>query len=335
WQREEVRSLLSEQEFVLLSPIYGLDRKANFEGKTWHFYVAVSPEDSELAMFEQARAKLFLAREKRARPSRDDKILTSWNALAIKGLAAAGRALSRRDYIEMAQAAIDFIRNTMWHNGLLFATYKDGKAHLNAYLDDYAFLLDALFELMQADFREIDLDFARRIADALLENFQSENGGFYFTSHQHESLIHRPMQPYDNATPNGNGIAAVVLQRLGHLLGESRYMHATERALAVFDRHIRNNPAGCASLCFALREHLDPPSLAIVRGEDVQMQIWRKHLDACFSPHSLLFYLGKNLTELPETLDKEFSSDVNAWVCQGVNCLPKINDLKELLKIVA
>ena len=133
----------------------------------------------------------------------------------------------------------------------MLATCKNNQAHLNAYLDDYAFLLDALIELMQSDYRSIDMQFAEELAEALLENFEAEEGGFYFTSHQHERLIHRPKQGYDNATPNGNGIAAVALQRLGHILGEPRYQQSAERTLQAFDLTLRRNPAGCASLSHA------------------------------------------------------------------------------------
>lgn len=331
WQVGEVKSLLSEQEFAVASRVYGLDQAPNFEGQAWHLYMAVALGESERANLEQARAKLFAAREARSRPGRDDKILTSWNGLAIKGLARAGRALQRRDFIEMAQNAMDFVRRTMWSNGQLLATYKDGKAHLNAYLDDYAFVLDALLELMQADYRKIDLDFATDIADALLKNFTSTDGGFYFTSHQHETLIHRPMQPYDNATPNGNGIAAMALQRLGHMLGDARYLQAAARVLAVFDTHIRHHPDACASLCYALREYLDPPKVLIVRGDAELMRAWRREIEACFSPHSLCFFLGCELEGLPESLDKICSPDVNAWICQGVSCLPKVSDLNQVL----
>ncbi len=331
WQPSEVKSLLDEREFATINRVYGLDRAANFEGHAWHFYIAVPPEESERIILDQARAKLFAARGKRNKPGRDDKVLTSWNALAIKGLACAGRALDQHEYIILAQAAMDFIRRTMWQNGQLLATYKGGKAHLNAYLDDYAFVLDALLELLQADYREVDLIFATEIANALIGNFESDEGGFFFTSHHHETLIHRPRQPYDNATPSGNGIAAVALQRLGHVLGESRYLAAAERTLTAFDRHIQHNPAACVSLCHALHEYLDPPKVIIVRGETAQMHVWRKGIDACFSPHSLCFYLHEHLTELPETLDKNFSKDVNAWICQGVSCLPRVVDLELVL----
>ena len=178
----------------------------------------------------------------------------------------------------------------------LLATAKDGKVHLNAYLDDYAFLLDALIELMQADYRTIDMQFAEDIAEALLDNFEADDGGFYFTSHQHEQLIHRPKSAYDNATPNGNGIAAVALQRLGHILGEPRYLQIAERALQAFDTLIKRNPAGCASLSHALNEYLTPPTLVIVRGQANNLSQWRREIGQHYYPHHIFFYLDETIT---------------------------------------
>ena len=222
WQPNEVKSLLIPEEFAVASSCIGFDCAANFEDphsdtRAWHPYLARHPEQDEVVLLMSTKKKLFEVREKCPRPSRDDKILTSWNALAIKGLACAGRVFNRPDWVNLAQDAVDFIRNKLWINEHLLATCKDdgsGNYHadLNAYLEDYAFLLNALIELLQADYRAIDLSFAENLAEALLENFESEDGGFYFTSHTHENLIHRPKQGYDNATPNGNGIAAVALQ---------------------------------------------------------------------------------------------------------------------------
>jgi uncharacterized protein YyaL (SSP411 family) len=137
-----------------------------------------------------------------------------------------------------AARAADCIRNTMWQDGRLLATARDGRAHLDAYLDDHAFLLAALLELMQAEFRGKDLAFAIELADALLNRFEdSDAGGFFFTAHDHEVLIHRPKTGHDNATPAGNGVAAFALQRLGHMLGETRYVGAAERTLRLFWPH--------------------------------------------------------------------------------------------------
>ncbi len=337
WQVEEVKAVLTPEEFVVATSCLGFDRAPNFEGVAWNPYLVRLPEHAERSVYLSAQKKLFAAREKRTRPARDDKILTSWNALAIKGLARCGRLFSRPDWTQLAQNAVDFIRSNMWVNEQLLATCKDDgkgnyKAHLNAYLDDYAFLLDALIECLQANYRAVDLGFAEDLAEALLENFEAEDGGFYFTSHTHETLIHRPKQGYDNATPNGNGIAAVSLQKLGHILGEPRYLQAAERTLKAFDSSMARNPAACATLCHALSEFLTPPTMVIVRGKANQMAAWQEAFNQTYYPHHLFFYLDENATDLPPTLQRELLSDVNAWLCQGVVCGQRVNDLHEVLK---
>ena len=341
WQPDEVKALLTPDEFIVASRVFGFDRAPNFEDAAWHAYIAIEPTAEDIALLKNAQIKLFEAREKRARPGRDDKILTSWNALAIKGLARAGRVFNRPDWVELARNAVDFIRNNMWINDQLLATCKlvigknDGsgnyRAHLNAYLDDYAFLLNALIELLQADYRAVDLGFAEDLAEALLENFEAEEGGFYFTSHSHEALIHRPKQGYDNATPNGNGIAAVALQKLGHILGEPRYLQAAERTLKAFDSVINNNPAASATLCHALEEFLAPPSMLIVRGEASKMATWRDTINQNYYPHHLFFYLDATAKDLPSTLQRNFEKDVNGWLCKGVVCSPSIKNLQDVL----
>jgi uncharacterized protein YyaL (SSP411 family) len=339
WQPDEVKALLTPDEYVVAVSCFGLDRAANFEGVAWHPYLVRLPEHAEIELFLSARKKLFVAREKRSRPGRDDKILTSWNALVIKGLARAGRVFNRSDWIKQAQNAVDFIREKLWVNERLQATSRDAgngnyQAHLNAYLDDYAFLLDALIECLQANYRASDLAFAEELAEALLVDFESEDGGFYFTSHFHETLIHRPKQGYDNAMPNGNGIAAVALQRLGHILGEPRYLQAAERTLKAFDSSMTNNPAACASLCHALQEFLNPPSIVILRGAAGQMAVWHTTMHQIYYPHHVFFYLDENVKDLPQTMQRNFTKDVNAWVCKGVVCSPSINDLQQLLTVL-
>ena len=281
WSREQVRSLLTAQDYDLAAAYYGLDRAPNFE-HGWHLKVeesfaavadklgvALEPAHELLA---SVRAKLLAARDKRIRPGLDDKLLASWNALAIKGLARAGRAFEQPAWIAAAQRATDFIRSMLWADGHLLATCKDGKAHLNAYLDDHAFLLDALLELLQAEYRQQDLLFAIDVAEALLARFEdTEAGGFFFTSHDHESLIQRPKPAYDNAIPSGNGIAAFALQRLGHLLGEARYLRAAECTLQALSGELAANPAACPSLLCALQEWLDPPTTGVLRGESASV----------------------------------------------------------------
>src|SRR6267154_835257 len=241
WDRSEVEAHLTAEEFAVFAPRFGLDKPANFEGH-WHLYVAAPLEDlgrqagrpaGEVdVLLCGACAKLLALRAPRVRPARDEKVLTSWNALMIRGMAIAARALGQDELGESAGRALDFIRGTLWRDGRLLATSMAGRAHLNAYLDDYVHLVDAVLELQQLRFAGDELEFARQLLEAVLEHFPDrEAGGLFFTSADHEALIHRSKVFGDDATPAGNGIAARVLLRMGYLLGEPRYLAAAERTL--------------------------------------------------------------------------------------------------------
>ena len=159
----------------------------------------------------------------------------------------------------------------------------------------------------------------------------------FTSSHDHETLIHRPKSAYDNATPSGNGIAAVALQRFGHILGEARYLQAAERTLKAFDSSLARNPAACANLCHALAEFLAPPTIVILRGEASKLAAWRAEIQKNYLPHHLFFYLDETVKELPPTLFRPISQnnvkkDVNAWVCKGVVCSPSVQNLQVLLE---
>jgi uncharacterized protein YyaL (SSP411 family) len=342
WQKDELRQLLNEKEYQFLEQRFRLGLTPNFE-HAWHLHAIRSFSEasgaSDLAtedaasVWKSARGKLFAYRAKRIRPGRDDKILVSWNALMIQGLARAARVCGRMEWATAAQGAVDFIRSHLWREGKLLATSKDGKAHLNAYLDDHAFLLAALLDLLQAGFRKQDLDFAIELAEALLSRFEDkETGGFYFTSHDHEPLIQRPKSAFDNATPSGNGIAALSLQRLGHLTGETRYLQAAESTLRAFATVMGRNPAACPSMVMALDEYLVPPSLIILRGPQEDMQSWKEKLDKLWLPSTLIMALPEKIDGLPAVLERPMQNHVNAWVCRGVECMPAISDWDALLE---
>ena len=347
WTPDEVKGLLTAGEYAVVEPHYGLDGAPNFEDRHWHLRVMKPLEvvarrlDVPVAecasRLEAARAKLFAVRERRVRPGRDDKVLTSWNALMVRGLARAARAFGEDAWLASARRAVEFIRARMWHNGRLHATYKDGVAHLNAYLDDHAFLLDALLELMQCEFRNEDLEFARELAELLLAQFEDRAaGGFFFVSHDHEKLIHRAKPGHDNATPSGNGIAAHALQRLGHLAGEPRYLEAAERALKLFYPQLERQPIGFVSLATALDENLAPPQIVVLSGEAGALAEWRRALAARYRPGTLAVAIPAGVPGLPVALDKAAPArGVNAWVCRGVTCLPAIGELAELDRVLS
>jgi uncharacterized protein YyaL (SSP411 family) len=348
WTPDEVKAALTPEEYAVVEPHYGLDGAPNFEGKHWHLRVmkplaAVAqrlgvPLAECEARLERARARLYAARERRVRPGRDDKVLTSWNAMMVRGMARAARVFGEQEWLASARRALAFLRGTLWRGGRLAATHKDGVTHLNAYLDDYAFLLDALLELMQGEFREEDLAFARELAEVLLAQFEDRaGGGFFFVSHDHEKLIHRAKPGHDNATPSGNGIAACALQRLGHLVGESRYLEAAARALQCFYPVLEQHPSACVSLATALEEHLAPPQTVVLRGGRERVAEWSRALARRYRPATLVIGIADGTAGLPPVLDKAAPAGpgVNAWVCQGVSCLPAIGELAELERTLA
>ncbi len=346
WQRNEIRDLLSADEYALIKPYFGLDSTPNFEHHAWNLRVTQSlseiarhqqlSQEQAIVLLAQARAKLFAAREQRIRPGRDEKILGSWNGLMIAGMAKAARVFQRDDWLLSAQQAMDFVRATLWRDGMLLATHKDGKTHLNAYLDDHAFLLNAALELLQTDFRSADLNFALQLADALLVRFEDkENGGFFFTSHDHEVLIQRNKVGQDNATPSGNGIAAQALIRLAALTGNMRYAEAAERCLKLFFTSMQQAPSHFSSLCSALDELLRPPSVLVLCGAEKETAAWRAAVSAKYLPGLMIIVLNGDETDLPATLDKTATSTTTAWLCRGTQCLPPINDLEKLLQELA
>ncbi|HEX3847658.1 MAG TPA: thioredoxin domain-containing protein [Steroidobacteraceae bacterium] len=348
WTPAEVEELLSPRELAAFSPHFGLDREANFEGR-WHLYVAQSLGDvagsSARTLIDGARAKLLAARNLRVWPGRDDKILTSWNALMIKGLAIAARALHRPDLAEAAARAVDFVRHRLWRDGRLLATAKDGRAHLAAYLDDYAFLIDALLELLQTRWRGEDLDFARRLAEVLLVQFEDRGsanpgagadgpGGFFFTACDHETLIHRSKTFADESMPSGNGVAAAALCRLGFLLAEPRYLDAAERALRAGWSGLREYPMAHMSLLNALEDYLAPLQILIIRGPAEAAERWARELGRLYAPTRMILAIPADAEDLPAALaDKRApAAGVAAYVCTGTACSAPIGDLAQLAR---
>ncbi|NOY66048.1 MAG: thioredoxin domain-containing protein [Gammaproteobacteria bacterium] len=341
WTKDEITQQISTGEFKYFSQRYGIDKQPNFEGK---YYPHVTTQWDDInkqgdhtvndiqSLVNSARNKLFNYRKNRIHPTRDDKILTSWNALMIKGMASAGRHLGREDLIDSAFRSLDFIKQTLWKNNRLLATCKDGKAHLNAYLDDYAFLIDAVLELLQARWRDGDLSFALDLANVLLEQFEDQDkGGFFFTSHDHEKLIERPKHYGDDATPSGNGIAAYVLQRLGHITGNKHYTKAAERTLQSAWETIKQIPYAHNTLLLALEEQLYPPQIIILRGQKKDLREWHKLCVQPYAPRRICFAIDKDCTELPGLLASRKSENKTlAYVCNGTQCLPAIDTLEEL-----
>jgi uncharacterized protein len=342
WTPAEVQKLLTPPEYAAFSRRFGLDREANFEGQ-WHLH-AYQPLDDIAralgeswpdvnALIDSSRRKLLKARNLRVWPARDEKILTAWNALMIKGLAIASRALNRPDLADAAVAAVDFVRRRLWRDGRLLATYKDGRAHLPAYLDDYAFLADALLELLQTRWRSVDLGFACELMDVLLSQFEDPDGGFFFTAKDHEQLIHRTKTYHDESVPSGNGAAASVLCRLGLLLGDMAYMDAAERTLKAAWSSLQEYPQTHMSLLNALEDFLAATQVLVIRGDADNAARWARELGALYAPTRMIVAIPSDAAGLPPALaEKRPQAQIAAYLCTGMSCSAPMADLQEVLR---
>ena len=332
WTPDEVREHVPEDEFAALASRFGLDRVPNFEGSHWHLHAFRETADvardigatqiDTVARIDRALARLFEVRSHRVRPGRDDKVLTSWNGLMIKGMATAGRILGAPELVESAERAVDFIRGTMWSGGRLHATYKDGRARFNGYLDDYACLADGLLALLASRWRASDLELVVALADAMLEHFEDrEHGGFFFTADDHERLIHRPKPMTDDSLPSGNGVAATVLGRLGHLLGEPRYLKAAERVLHAARASVERFPHAHTALLVALDEFLEPPEVVVIRAAPGEIEPWRARASAGYAPRRVVMAIPDDAADLPALLaERAPRGSPVAYVCEGHVC---------------
>ncbi len=248
WTIEELRDALAPladapfDALAVAMEYYGVTRAGNFEGRNiLHVpndgdVVAQRLNMSEDALYDalaQIKDRLYAYRTQRVAPALDDKLLTAWNGMMLASLAEAGRVLGRADYLTQAERCGEFFLNTMMQpDGRLFRTYNYGTAKLNAYLEDYANLIDGFLELYQATFLTRWYEAAVKLAEFVLAHFVAEDGaGFFDTSDDHEALIVRPRSLYDNATPSGNAMMAKQLVRLFALTGEPRYEAHARAAL--------------------------------------------------------------------------------------------------------
>ncbi len=337
WTQEEAKSVIQQELWPLFEKRFGLDKNDNFEGK-WHLHGYT--DELELSkhfklsikdvfvQLKQAKRQLFELRQQRSHPGRDEKILSAWNGLMIYGMASTGRLLQQPQYIESATRAAVFIKENSWQSNRLLASYKDGRAQFNAYLDDYAFLLQGLLELLQASWDNNLYQWACDIADTLIEQFEDkENGGFFFTSHDHEQLIQRIKSFSDDAIPSGNAIACLSLNRLGYLSGKTRYIKAAENCLKAGWQSINQAPISHCAMINALSEFLSPPTVMIIRSTKDENHNYSYHR---YLPTTMTFNIPADLTIHQDLAQKSALSHTCGYPCQGMECLPVLNSSQDI-----
>jgi uncharacterized protein len=347
WTPAEVTALLGEADAQLFNRYFDVSEMGNFEG---HSILHVDNEKDVIArlmkttperideVIKRGKEILFNARETRIKPYRDEKILTAWNGLMLRSFAEAARVLGRDDYREVAINNANFVLTHLQREGRLLRTHKDGVSKLNGYLEDYAFLVDGLLALYEATFDLRWFTEARLLADTMITHFwDAEAGGFFFTSSDHEQLITRTKDFYDNATPAGNSVAAHVLLRLALLTGEERYRRLAEQILELTQTALRRAPSAFGHLLSALDLLLASPyEIAIVGAPDAADT--RQLLGVVFQS-----YLPNKVVALAAPDDKEAANAIKlliertahnghatAYVCRNFYCEAPVNDAAQL-----
>lgn len=331
WTPDEITAVLGDQASHFIKA-YGVTDNGNFEGANTLSYSGSHEEREALA---HARRQLLAAREHRVKPSRDEKVLTSWNGLMLAAFAESARTLRRDDYRQVAERSADFLlRELRTNDGRVWHVWKDGKARVNGYLADYACLVDGLLELYQATFDPRWYEAARNLADAMIDIFAAPVG-FFDTSENHESPIIRPQGLQDNAVPSGNGMAAYVLTRLARLSGDLRYEELPHRAVCAMQLMMERYPLAHGQWLVAL-DYLLSPTCEIAIVGSPQSPDTRALLDVCTSeyrPHQIIAVGLPHTEGVSVPLLREHSAlggRAAAYVCINRVCLPPVTDPREL-----
>ncbi len=328
WTEEELRDVLGDDTAVALS-WFGATEAGNFEGAN-----ILESRGSEPApeMRARIRVELLAARERRVRPGLDDKRLTAWNALMISALADVGAVLEREDYLDAARRAATFLLEEMRDpDGRLLRTYNAGQARLNAYLEDHAFLLEALLTLYEATFEPRWFGAARELADTMIDRFSDpERGGFFQTSNDHERLVARRKDLDDGPIPSGSSSAAFGLLRLAALTGEASYEEHALGVLRLIGPVAPRHPQGFGHLLQAMDFHLaDVREVALVGDDTGALE---RVVRGAFRPHLVLAAGDGSDTGGVPLLEGRLPLDGEpaAYVCERFSCLQPVSAPEEL-----
>jgi uncharacterized protein len=350
WSRAEAQAVLGDgTETALFLQAYGLDGPADFEGRHILHVVRrpaelaaerrLDPAAVEAAL-AKGRRRLFVAREARVKPSRDDKVLTGWNGLMLAAFAEAASAFERPDYLAVAEANAAFLLGSLrTSDGRLLRTWKDGQAKLRGYLEDYACLAEGLLALYQATFDPRWFEAARELADACLRHFSAPEGGFFDTADDHEQLIVRPRALQDNAVPSGGAMTVTVLLRLHALTGVGRYAEEAERALASVQGLLRGYPAAFGQwLCAHAAALVPGPEIAVVgpRTDPATRELLAVASEGFLPGRVVAWREPREASPVPLLAEREPVGDApTAWVCRRSACLAPVTSAAALRKALA
>ena len=346
WDKEEIESILGS-EASLFCAFYDVTEEGNWEEKNilWrqrNYEIFAKENGLEVSFLKdtlrKSRKKLFEIREKRIKPGLDDKILLSWNTLMISAFARAYEALGTEGYHKVAVESLDFIfKNFKQSEGIgLYHTYKNGQAQYAGFLEDYAFLIEALIDVYGITFDKQYIEKAKQYADFTIENFFDESTNlFYFTSAKQKDILLRKKDLYDSATPSGNATMVRNLQRLGHFFDDKNYKSLNVNMLMSVEKALERYPSSLSKWAGSALALVFPPYEIAVVGMDAHSK--SKDINMLFLPNKILMSSVEEDTAFP-LLDGR-SSDTEGgesliYVCQNYACKIPVKTIEEMVKIL-
>ena len=346
WTEEEINRLAGEDDGEIFCRMYDVSEQGNFEEKNILHPILTIEQASKFFRKERsqietlvagAKQKLFLEREKRIKPFRDEKVIAAWNGLALSGLAEAIKISDNPAFFEAVNRTIDFIFTKMFRDGFLLHTYKDGQAKLLGYLDDYAFVAVGLLDVYEAILDRSVLERSVQLADVMLREFWDERGGgFFYTGNSHEPLISRTKPVVDASIPSGNAMATQLLLRLAHITGNEEYQKHAETVLRSYYSAMESQPFGFAHLLCALDFHLNKPKEIVVVGRQGEAEATAliKQINQLYMPNSVLQLVGldqalENISPLLKG-KAQIDGKPTVYVCENFTCSAPVTSWSEL-----
>ncbi|MFS8501651.1 MAG: thioredoxin domain-containing protein, partial [Caldicoprobacter sp.] len=346
WTPNEIKDILGEREGEMFCDYYGITDEGNFEGRSIPTRIHTSaPVNEDEALIAPLRQRVFMRREQRVHPFKDDKILTSWNGLMIAAMAMGGRVLQDQRYIQSAERAAEFVFHKLVDkNGRLMARYRHGETAYPAYLDDYAYLIWGLIELYEATYKPVYLQYAIRENQRMIDLFwDPDRGGFFLYGRDGEQLIARPKEVYDGALPSGNSVAAMNLLRLARLTGKQDLEDMAIRQLKAFAGIVKQFPAAHTYFMMAAMFALYPTREIVFAGSKGNRDLvdMINAFNSAFAPNTVTLLHsddeeGRQLEQIvPYVKDqKAVDGRATAYVCENFACRAPIVDKNELLKML-
>ena len=348
WTPEELVEVLGPERARVVGTSYGVEPGGNFEGKSI-LHTPFTEEETARALgigIEELRSEvavakpqLLEARSRRVWPGRDDKVLASWNGMMLRAFAEASRTLDRADYREAAVKCADFILGPLSQDGRLFHAFKDGRARIPGFLEDYANVADGFVALYEATFDLRWLREAIRLSEAMVEEFGADDGvSLYDTSSRHEALVARPRDLQDGATPSGTSVAAGILLKLGRMVERPEWEQRAGAILAGMAQAMNNQPLGYGRHLSNAVAYLAPAreiAIAAERGDLTGEALARVPYER-FEPHAMVALVDEASSELmPWLADRPMrGGQATAYLCERFTCLPPVTTPKDLRKLL-